>query len=53
MAVLLTFGLTFGNMVGHMIVAHVVHDKFPYFNVNFIAFTVGTILANWTTLTGQ
>jgi ethanolaminephosphotransferase len=41
MTLAVAFG--FGNMVGRMIVAHVIHDSFPYFNIAFVPMTVGAL----------
>lgn len=44
-AVILAFGICFGNMVGQMIVKHVTHDKFPYFNLSLMPLIVGAIVS--------
>lgn len=36
-------GIVFGNMVGWMIVRHVVEGTFPYFNWGFIWLTMGAL----------
>jgi ethanolaminephosphotransferase len=36
----------FGNIVGRMIVAHVVHDPFPYWNWSFLPMLAGALNAN-------
>ncbi len=43
--VILSTGVAFGNIVGRMIVAHVVHDRFPYWNWNFLPLLLGALNA--------
>jgi hypothetical protein len=34
-------GLSFGYTVGLMILGHVAHQSFPYFNASFLPFLIG------------
>lgn len=43
---ILASGVSFGNIVGKMIVAHVVFDDFPYFNINYIFLAIGGLLSS-------
>lgn len=47
---ILGFGLGFGNVVGRMIVAHTIHDRFPYWNINYVLPTVGAVSAAYNLL---
>ena len=42
-AMFMTFA--FGNIVGRMIVAHVVNQDFPYFNINLVLLGIGATLS--------
>ncbi|KAL1915764.1 uncharacterized protein VTP21DRAFT_6523 [Calcarisporiella thermophila] len=46
----LFFGLTFGYMVGGMILAHVTKAPFPFYKRNLIPFAIGSINANMQSL---
>eukprot|EP00158_Paraphelidium_tribonemae_P005070 Partr_v1_DN27141_c0_g2_i5_m15773 putative phosphotransferase 1 len=51
-AVLLFVCFAFGNIVGRMIVDHVVHEEFPYFNPNLALMTAGLIMSRFGILAG-